>query len=92
MHEFSGTSRIPLPGVPIIAPVVQVGLIRFDSLDQTNPVKWDHDHYFLAPGVEIAQRISKEFELGGGATLGLTQSLFPNVAMNRWEASICSQG
>jgi hypothetical protein len=77
VHEFAGTVRVPLPTGPLWHAVGKVGLIRYDSQDETQPRKWDHRHVYFAPGMGLSHRLSKEFEIGADLALGLTQSVYP---------------
>lgn len=79
LTEISGALRIPFPSLPQLQPVVTLGIIRFDSLDRTQPDKWDHTHYMGMLGTAWINRLSKTFELGGEFSFGLTQAVFPNV-------------
>ncbi len=79
VQELEATFRAPLPSSPVWNGVAKLGLLQYDSQDETLPDKWDHYHVYGAPGIGYSQRLSKEFELGASLTAGLTQSVFPNA-------------
>jgi len=77
VYELSGTARYPLPFNPKFQPLVQAGMIKFDSLDSVDPEKWDHTHWYGAAGLAYANRFSKNFEVALECSVGLSQSIFP---------------
>jgi len=79
LTELSGDLRIPFPSIPRLQPVLQLGIIRFDSLDRLQPDKWDHTHYYGTVGTAWVNRFSKTFEIGGEFSLGLSEAVFPNI-------------
>ena len=79
LTELSGNVRVPLPSMPQLQPMLQIGVIQFTDLNRDDPEKWDHTHYFGTLGALWSNRFSKTFELGGEAALGLTQAVFPNI-------------
>ena len=42
IFEFATNILIPIPTVPSVQPYLRLGMMSFDSLDETYPEKWDH--------------------------------------------------
>ncbi|MBN2551800.1 MAG: hypothetical protein JXB06_03470 [Spirochaetales bacterium] len=38
-------------------------MMRFDSQDPVEPLKWDHTHWYGALGLAVAHRLAKSFEI-----------------------------
>ncbi len=79
LTELSGNIRIPFISIPQLQPILQFGVISFDSLDRLQPDKWDHTHYFATIGTAWMNRFSKIFELGGEISFGVSEAVFPHV-------------
>jgi len=79
LTEISGNVRYPIPSMPQLQPMAQLGIIRLADLNRDEPEKWDHTHYFGSLGALWSNRFSKTFELSGELTLGLSQAVFPNI-------------
>lgn len=80
VSDVSGTVRLPLPGLPVIQPLVQLGYTIFDSLDQAEPEKWDHFQFRGALGVGYSHRFERSFEVGAELLAGYAASYFPDLA------------
>jgi hypothetical protein len=79
IFELSTVLRYPLPARPRLQPLAQLGMIKFDSLDVADPERWDHNHWYGALGMAYSSRFTKNFEVAGEASLGLSEAVFPNL-------------
>jgi hypothetical protein len=79
IFEIAGYLRWPIPPLPILQPLLKGGMISFDSLNQENPYKWDHTHWFGGMGMNLSHRFAKEFEIGAELSASITQAVFPNL-------------
>jgi len=89
INEISGELRLPLPGLPVLQPLVRGGLITYSYLVQEGDLgenvgyqDWTHYHVYLAPGVGYSTRISREVEMGADLFAGLSQSYFNSLVFN----------
>ncbi len=71
--------RVPIPSLPFLQPTLELGLLRFDSLDLADPLRWDHTHYYGALGLVAAHRFARNFEVGAELLVGLSESVFPDL-------------
>ena len=78
-YEFAFNAKYPLPFEPRIVPFVRAGMTYVDSKDNIEPEKWDHKHYFASGGALYVERISKNFEFGGGLAGGFAQGVFTGL-------------
>ena len=79
IFDLSASLRLPIPSVPILQPGLKVGMMRFDSQDPDQPLKWDHTHWYGALGLGVAHRFAKNFEFGGEALVGFSEAFFPDL-------------
>jgi tetratricopeptide (TPR) repeat protein len=79
VFELSAVARYPLPKRPRIQPLVQLGMIKFDSLDIADPERWDHNHWYGALGMAYASRFTKNFEVAADVSVGVSEAVFPNL-------------
>ncbi len=79
IFDLAAGVRWPLPRLPVLQPLARLGLMRFDSQDTADPVKWDHTHYYGALGLAYAYRFAKNFEIGAEALGGFSEAVFPNL-------------
>jgi len=81
IFDISTNLRLPLPPVSTIQLLLKLGMINFDSQDQTDPLRWDHIHWYGQIGASYAHRFDKNFEIGGellaGASVAVFQDLLP---------------
>jgi len=68
--------------------MLQAGLVRFDSLDIAEPLKWDHTHYYGALGLVATHRFAKNFEVGAELLVGLSESVFLDLVADSEEPSV----
>jgi tetratricopeptide (TPR) repeat protein len=80
IYEASVNIRYPIPRFPVLQPFLQIGLMRFDSLDTLYPEKWDHTHWYGALGLGYTNRFVRNFELGAEFTAGISEAVFPKVS------------
>ena len=78
-YEFAFNAKYPLPFDPRITPFARAGITFVDSKDNIEPEKWDHKHYFVSGGALFVNRITKNFEIGGGAAGGFAQGVFTGL-------------
>ena len=79
IFDLSASVRWPIPSVPMLQPTLRAGMMRFDSQDQADPLKWDHTHWYAALGLDVAYRFVKNFELGAEALAGFSEAIFPHL-------------
>jgi tetratricopeptide (TPR) repeat protein len=79
IYEISLDLRYPLPRIPVLQCFLHGGLMRFDSLDSSDPDKWDHSHAFAVLGMGYSNRFVKNFEIGGDLSAGFSEAVFPNL-------------
>jgi len=79
IFDLSLQLRWPIPPVPFLQPTLKAGMMRFDSQDLAEPLKWDHTHWYGALGLNAAHRFAKNFEIGGEALAGFSEALFPDL-------------
>ena len=79
IFDLAAGVRWPLPKLPVLQPLARVGLMRFDSQDAVEPIKWDHTHYYGGLGLAYAYRFAKNFEVGAEALVGFSEAVFPNL-------------
>ena len=80
--EISGIFRYPLPFFSEIQPIAQIGFMQFDFRNPARPdeaEKWDHTHIFGLLGAGYMTRFTKNFEVGGEASIGYSQGIFSNL-------------
>jgi len=80
IFDLAATARWPLPKLPVLQPLARIGIMRFDSQDPAEPLKWDHTHYYGGLGLVYAYRFAKNFEVGAEALGGLSEAVFPDLA------------
>ncbi|MBN2051428.1 MAG: tetratricopeptide repeat protein [Spirochaetales bacterium] len=81
INEISGELRLPLPKIPVLQPLLRIGVITWSYLGDENQ-DWTHTHVYAAPGIGYVTRISREFELGGDLFAGFTQSYFNKLVVD----------
>jgi hypothetical protein len=79
IFDLSVQLRWPIPSLPVLQPTLKAGMLRFDSQDLAEPLKWDHTHWYGALGLNAAHRFAKNFELGGEVLAGFSEAVFPNL-------------
>jgi tetratricopeptide (TPR) repeat protein len=79
IFDIAGEVRYPLPSKPVLQPFFRGGIMRFDSTDVAQPDKWDHTHYYGVLGMGYANRITRNFEMGGDLSAGYSYAVFPEV-------------
>ena len=79
IFEFATKILIPIQTVPSLQPYLRLGMMSFNSLDETYPEKWDHFHLYGALGLGYAYRFAKDFEVGGEFHIGFSEAIFPSV-------------
>ena len=79
IFDVSGQVTVPIPTLPVLQPFIRGGLLRFDSIDTADPVKWDHYHLYGTLGIAYTNRIVKNFEVGGELNAGFSEAIFPTA-------------
>ena len=77
IYDIGVDVRIPIPTVPVLQPFGRLGVMRFDSIDEAFPMKWDHVHFYGMVGAAYATRFSRNFEVGAELSAGLSEAIFP---------------
>jgi tetratricopeptide (TPR) repeat protein len=80
IFDISATLRRPLPALPVLQPALRVGMLRFDSLDPVEPLRWDHTHWYGQLGLVLAHRFTKNFEVGAELFAGASEAVFPDLS------------
>jgi tetratricopeptide (TPR) repeat protein len=79
LFDLGLSIRWPLPFLPVLQPALRVGLTRFDSQSQSEPLKWDHTDIYGMLGLEYAHRFAKNFEIGANLFGGVSESLYSDL-------------
>jgi hypothetical protein len=79
IFDIAGSVTVPIPSIPVLQPFARGGVVRFDSIDSASPDKWDHYHIYGALGLAYVSRFSKNFEVGGEASVGISEAVFPKA-------------
>ena len=79
VYELGGSVRYPIPGNPLFQPLLRGSYVRFDSLDEVSPDRWDHTHVFGGAGIALINRLARNFEIGAEAIVGYSRVTFPNL-------------
>ncbi|MBI9107754.1 MAG: hypothetical protein JEZ04_13485 [Spirochaetales bacterium] len=80
IFEASAAFRIPLPGLPSVQPMLQLGIGQYDSRNYLGDGdKWDFTQVFGGLGAVYAQRFSSDFEVGLGLSGGYSQAFFAGL-------------
>ncbi len=84
INEISGEARVPIPGIPVLQPLVRAGYLSYGFTGSVEELHqdWTHFHVFGGPGVAYCSRISREFEIGADLFGALTQSYFTELVFN----------
>ncbi len=85
--EFSVTDlsligRLPLTRIPVIHPMVQIGMISTSSLEADNS-NLDFIQYYGLIGADYTSKLSKEFEVGAQLGFGISQSIFNELVSDK---------
>ncbi len=76
--ELAVSVCAPLRFNASLQPLVRLGIRNWDYLNNEDPDdRWQHRHWFGQLGVAYAHRVSREFEIGGTAAVGLSDAVFP---------------
>ena len=79
IYDIGVDVRIPITSVPVLQPFGRLGVMRFDSIDEALPMKWDHVHLYGMVGAAYATRFSRNFEVGAELSAGFSEAIFPYV-------------
>ena len=84
IYEISGVFKLPIPNLPFLQPLLQVGIAQYDARDYRNSGdKWDHFQGFGGLGISYINRFSKDFEVGFSFIAGGALSIFPQLSEDR---------
>jgi tetratricopeptide (TPR) repeat protein len=79
IFDLAGVVTVPVPGMPVLQPYARAGYVRFNSLDTQFPGKWDQYQLYGLLGMGYVRKVAKNFEIGGDASVGFAEAIFPNV-------------
>ncbi|NOY09232.1 MAG: tetratricopeptide repeat protein [Spirochaetes bacterium] len=79
IFELATNIIVPIPHLASLQPYLRLGMMRFDSLGETSPEKWDHFHLYGALGLGYAYRFARDFEVGGEFYTGFSEAIFPSI-------------
>jgi hypothetical protein len=77
--DLSLILRWPIPPLPVLQPMVKLGMMRFDSQNLANPLMYDHTQWYGEIGLIAAHRFAKNFELGVELLGGASEAVFPDL-------------
>jgi tetratricopeptide (TPR) repeat protein len=84
IFEASADFRFPLPGLPSVQPVLQLGIGQYDSRNYLGDGdKWDFSQIFGGFGAAYVHRFSSDFEVGLGLTGGYSQAFFSGLTADK---------
>ncbi len=86
-YDLSLLLRAPLSFLPVLQPLLQVGMIRFMTPDRDDQRKWQHTHWYGTLGIGYFNRFSKNFEIGVEIAGGMSEAIFPNLDPNEVRGS-----
>ena len=82
--DVSALTRIPIPPVPSLQPLIRLGLVtvksQFDASDP-NIDRYDHNSFYANLGLGYSHRFSKSLEVGVDLEGGAGISLFPKLGI-----------
>ncbi len=77
LTDLALTGRLPLKAMPRLQPTLKLGLLNVGAaLSDVENQKFDHLEPYLMVGADFLNKVSKEFEIGGGAALGVGMGLY----------------
>ncbi len=79
IFEFATNVIVTIPNLASLQPYLRSGIMRFDSLNETYPEKWDHFYLYGALGLGYAYRFARDFEIGGEFYTGFAEAIFPSL-------------
>ena len=79
IFDLSANVRWPIPSRPVFQPMLRLGMMSFDNQDLTEPLKWDHNDYYVQLGAAYSNRFQKNFEIGGELLAGVSQAFFKDL-------------
>ncbi len=74
-YDLSAILRLPMPFLPSLYSFLQGGTIQFVAARADE--RWRHNHWYATLGVGLANRFSKNFEVGAELGLGASEAVFP---------------
>jgi tetratricopeptide (TPR) repeat protein len=83
ISDVAAVIRLPLPFLPGLQPLVQVGMITFTSVDRINLAsssRFNHSHFYGLLGAGYSQMLSKTMEIGADLSAGLSEAIFNSIA------------
>jgi hypothetical protein len=89
INEIAAEVRYPIPGLPILQPLVRGGIIDFSFIADPGDsgLDWTHRHFFGTAGLGLSHRFSQDFEIGFELFGGASQSVFSNLESEIYESS-----
>jgi len=77
-NDFSVTARMPIPKLPVLQPMAQLGLILV-SASETIDEKRNHTQFYGNIGAFYTHKFSKQLEVGADLGVGLSYAYFPHL-------------
>jgi hypothetical protein len=78
-YQIAAVARYPLPFLPVVQPLLQLGIYQFTATEAGDAARWDHFHWYGAPGIGAYHKFSKSFEMGGEISVGLTEAIYRHI-------------
>ena len=76
--DLSANVRLPIPRAPVIQPIAELGMMRFDNQDPAE-ARWDHSHWYGALGAAYSHRFVKYFEVAAEGLVGFSAAYFRDL-------------
>ncbi|MBB6478509.1 transglutaminase domain-containing protein [Spirochaeta isovalerica] len=77
-NDFSLTAKLPLPKLPVIQPMLQIGTILVSASEEVDE-KRNHTQIYANAGAFYAHKLSKMIELGADLGAGVSYGYFPDL-------------
>jgi hypothetical protein len=79
LFDISLQVRWPIPPLPVLQPLLRLGMMSFDSQNQAEPMKWTHRDFYGQLGIAYSHRLAKYFEIGAEVLGGASESYYDNL-------------
>ena len=88
INEIAAEIRYPIPGLPVLQPLVRGGVINFNFIAEPGDsgLNWTHRHFYGGAGVGLSHRFSQDFEIGFELFGGMSQSVFNSLESDIYDS------
>ncbi len=77
-NDFSITARIPIPTMPKLQPLAQLGIVVVEDDNRISEYR-NHTQFYGNIGALYIHKFSKLLEAGAGGSIGATYAYFPDI-------------